>query len=120
MSDISDLFADIEKAKERLLKDNIEANAIMFDKRFYYCKKLFTPIPNGMMASPEFVCGLEVSFVGELPLKADFLVYHSDNLKPSYDELLAENKRLKEENEKLNEKLEKIKEIFEEGESQND
>lgn len=116
MSDISDLFADIEKAKERLLKDNIEANAIMFDKRFYYCKKLFTPIPNGMMVSPEFVCGLEVSFVGELPLKADFLVHHSDNLKPSYDELLAENKRLKEENEKL----EKIKEILEEGESQDE
>ena len=115
-STISDLFADIEKAKIRLMEENIEANAIMFDKRFYYCRQLFTGVPRGEIISPAFVAGLEVHFAGELPLKADFIVYHNDNAKPTYSDLLAENKRLKEENEKL----EKIKEILEEGESQND
>ena len=34
MNDITELLADIEKAKIRLMKENIEANAIMFDKHF--------------------------------------------------------------------------------------
>ena len=65
---------------------------------------------------PAFVMGLEIKGVDELPMNADFIVFHTDNISPTYSELLAENKRLKEENEKL----EKIKEILEEGESQND
>ena len=117
MSDIiDDLFADIEKAKIRLMKENIEANAIMFDKRFYYCRQLCTGVPHGEIVSPAFVAGLEVHFAEELPLKADFIVYHNDNAKPTYSDLLAENKQLREENEKL----EKIKEILEEGESQDE
>ena len=101
MSDIiDDLFADIEKAKIRLMKENIEANAIMFDKHFYYCRQLCTGVPHGGIVSPAFVAGLEVHFAEELPLKADFIVYHDDNAKPTYAELLAENKRLKEEDRK--------------------
>ena len=112
MSDIiDDLFADIEKAKIRLMKENIEANAIMFDKHFYYCRQLCTGVPHGGIVSPAFVAGLEVHFADELPLKADFIVYHNDNAKPTYAELLAENERLKEENEKLS----KISEILKGG-----
>lgn len=116
MNDITELLADIEKAKIRLMKENIEANAIMFDKRFYYCRELFTQVPHGEIVSPAFVAGLEAHFADELPLKADFIVYHNDNAKPTYSDLLAENKQLREENEKLK----KIEEILKEGEQQND
>lgn len=122
MDDKVDLLQAISEAETIFLsKNDFQANAIMFGKHYAYSPKCnigmkFSQGGGVVRQYPAFVMGLEIKGVDELPMNADFIVFHTDNISPTYSELLAENKRLKEENEKL----EKIKEILEEGESQDE